>query len=69
LAVVALTKEDGGYVAHAGGLRIEADKVVVAAGVFQKPHVPDLAQEIDPGITQLHSSEYRNPRRCMQHAS
>jgi putative flavoprotein involved in K+ transport len=60
-AVDALTKEAGGYVARTEGLRIEADKVVVAAGVFQKPHVPDLAQEIDRGITQLHSSEYRSP--------
>ena len=33
-------------------------------GSSRKPHVPDLAQEIDPGIRQLHSSEYRNPRRC-----
>jgi putative flavoprotein involved in K+ transport len=59
--VDALTKEEGVYVAHADGLRIEADKVVVAAGVFQRPHVPELAREIDPGITQLHSHEYRNP--------
>jgi putative flavoprotein involved in K+ transport len=60
IAVDALTKEEGRYVARADGLRIEAENVVVAAGVFQRPHVPDLAQEIDPALTQLHSSEYRN---------
>jgi putative flavoprotein involved in K+ transport len=34
--------------------------VVVASGVFQKPFVPDFAPELDPGITQLHSNDYRN---------
>jgi putative flavoprotein involved in K+ transport len=60
-AVQSLTKEDGRYVAHCDELRIEADKVVVAGGVFQKPYVPELRRELDPRITQLHSSEYRNP--------
>jgi putative flavoprotein involved in K+ transport len=60
IAVDTLTKEEGRYVAHADGLHIEADNVVVAAGVFRQPNIPELAQELDPGITQLHSSEYRN---------
>ena len=34
---------------------------MVATGVFQTPHVPDFAGELDPGITQLHSNDYRNP--------
>jgi putative flavoprotein involved in K+ transport len=55
-----LAKEEGRYVADAEGVRIEADNVIVAAGVFQQPHVPELARELDPRITQLHSSEYRN---------
>jgi len=28
--------------------------------VMQKPYVPSFAEELDPRITQLHSSEYRN---------
>ena len=44
----------------AGGTRFEADNVVIATGVFQKPHVPEFASELDPSITQLHSSAYRN---------
>ena len=56
-----LAKKDGRYVATAGDLRFEADNVVLATGVFQKPHVPDFAGELDPGITQLHSNDYRNP--------
>ena len=59
-AVEALTQEDGRYVAHTGGSRIEAETVVVASGVFEKPHVPEFADELNPAITQLHSSAYRN---------
>lgn len=34
--------------------------VVVATGTFGRtPHVPDVAAELDAGILQLHSSEYR----------
>ncbi len=58
--VDSLAKEDGRYVARAGDQRFEADNVVVATGVFQKPYVPDFAGELAPGITQLHSSAYRN---------
>jgi putative flavoprotein involved in K+ transport len=60
VAVEALEREDGRYVAVAGDRRFEADNVVVATGVFQKPQAPDFAAELDPGITQLHSSAYRN---------
>ena len=59
-AVEALTKENGSYVATTGAGRFEADNVVVATGVFQKPYTPDFAGDLDPGITQLHSSDYRN---------
>ena len=55
-----LEVEDGHYVATSGERRFEADNVVVATGVFQKPHVPEFAEELDPGITQLHSNDYRN---------
>jgi putative flavoprotein involved in K+ transport len=59
-AVDTLAKEHGRYVATSGDLRFEADNVVIATGVFQKPHVPNFAGELDPGITQLHSRDYRN---------
>ena len=53
---------DGGYVVAADGQRIEADNVVVATGTFGRtPAVPDFAADLDPGIRQLHSSEYRRP--------
>ena len=49
------------WVADAGGVRVEADSVVVATGAFQRPRVPAVAARLDPRIHQLHSSGYRNP--------
>jgi len=56
-----LTKEGNRYVVTAGDHRFEADNVVVASGVYQKPKVPAFAVELDPGIVQMHSAEYRGP--------
>lgn len=58
--VEALTQEDGRFVAHTRESRIEAETVVVASGVFEKPYVPTFAGELNPTITQLHSGAYRN---------
>ena len=38
-----------------------ADNVVVATGGYHSPRIPSFAPELDQGIVQLHSSEYRNP--------
>jgi putative flavoprotein involved in K+ transport len=38
------------------------DNVVVATGTFGRtPMIPEFADQLDPGILQLHSSEYRRP--------
>jgi putative flavoprotein involved in K+ transport len=60
ITVDELGKEDGRYVVRGDGLSFEAENVVLATGVFRRPHVPDFARELDPGITQLHSNDYRN---------
>ena len=50
------------YVATLGEDTITADNVVVATGTFGRtPYVPDVARRLDPGIRQLHSSEYKHP--------
>ncbi len=50
------------YVVDCGDRVVGADNVVVATGTFGRtPYVPELAAELDPGILQLHSSEYHNP--------
>jgi putative flavoprotein involved in K+ transport len=40
---------------------IAARQVIVATGPFQHPWVPKVARELDPGIRQIHSAEYRSP--------
>ena len=48
------------YSISAGDRVFEAEHVVVAMATFQRPKVPPFAAELDPGIVQLHSSDYRN---------
>lgn len=50
-----------GYVIASGDRTFEAAQVVIAAGFFRRPHVPEFAANLDPGIRQLHSSDYRQP--------
>jgi putative flavoprotein involved in K+ transport len=51
---------DGGFVATLGADTITCDNVVVATGTFGRtPYIPAFAADLDPAITQLHSSEYR----------
>ena len=59
-AVDALWKEETGTSSRRGRRRFEADNVVVASGVMQKPFVPSFASELDPRIRQLHSNDYCN---------
>jgi putative flavoprotein involved in K+ transport len=61
-----LSGNAGGYMVTAGERRFEADNVIVATGVFQSPFVPDFATELDPGITQLHSNDYRGPAQLQE---
>ena len=61
IRVDGLSRENGGYVVTSGLQRYDADNVVVATGGYQAPRIPEFAAELDPGIVQLHSSEYRNP--------
>jgi putative flavoprotein involved in K+ transport len=39
----------------------EAENVIVASGADRAPKIPDFALDLDAGIMQLHSSEYRDP--------
>ena len=55
--------EGGGYlVTTADGDQIRAENAVICTGTFGRtPLVPDFADQLDPGIRQLHSSQYRGP--------
>jgi putative flavoprotein involved in K+ transport len=59
--VTSLTQRDGGYVVATDDETITASHVVVATGPFQTPFVPPLAADVDEAVTQIHSSQYRNP--------
>jgi putative flavoprotein involved in K+ transport len=61
VSVSRLVREGDVFVATAGDRRYEAHNVVVAAGGFQRPQVPDFADELDSAILHLHSSHYRRP--------
>ncbi len=60
--VTSLAKAPGGqgFVAETSAGRIEAARVVVATGPFQKPIIPTVVPD-SAGITQIHSEGYRNP--------
>ncbi len=40
-----------------------ADQVVVAAGSYQKPIIPRMAERLPQAIQQLHSEQYKNPKQ------
>ncbi|MBW3579381.1 MAG: NAD(P)-binding domain-containing protein [Actinobacteria bacterium] len=54
-------QEGSRYVVTVGDRELVADNVVVATGTFGGPYTPSFADELDPRIRQLHSSEYKNP--------
>jgi putative flavoprotein involved in K+ transport len=56
-----LSRQRDRFVVAAGGERFEAENVVVAMANYQRPRVPPFAGELDPGIVQVHSFEYRRP--------
>jgi putative flavoprotein involved in K+ transport len=57
--VTRLERTGHGFRALTATGTIEARNVVVATGPFQKPLIPTTIT--DPGITQMHSTAYRNP--------
>ena len=61
-----LSKESGAFVLMSGDQRFEADNVVVATGAYQSPRIPAFAGMLDPGIVQLHSSEYQSPSQLQE---
>jgi putative flavoprotein involved in K+ transport len=59
--VESVTQENGRFVVSLGDERLEAQNIVVATGALRIPKLPPFAAELDPGIVQLHSADYRNP--------
>jgi putative flavoprotein involved in K+ transport len=59
--VDSLSRYDDAYLVSAGYERYVSEHVVVATGPYQPPKIPGFAARLDPAISQLHSSAYRNP--------
>jgi putative flavoprotein involved in K+ transport len=57
--------DDGRYLVTCTRSTYLADNVVVATGGEHHPKVPDLSHQLDPGIRQLHSHDYRNPAQLL----
>jgi putative flavoprotein involved in K+ transport len=56
-----LERVGGGFVLASSGGAFEASNVIVATGAHRTPKVPAFASQLAAGITQMHSSAYRNP--------
>jgi putative flavoprotein involved in K+ transport len=61
-----LWKEGDRFIMTAGDQRFESENVVVAMANYQMARVPAFAQDLDPGIVQIHSHEYRNPSQLQE---
>jgi putative flavoprotein involved in K+ transport len=59
--VRSLMADNGRFLLEADGGQITASNVVVATGPFQIPYMPDLAEQLDPDVLQMHSTGYRRP--------
>src|SRR5919201_3264239 len=59
--VRAVRRADGGYLVELDDRGYTAEQVVIANGPFHVPRVPPIAQPLDAGVVQFHSTEYRRP--------
>jgi putative flavoprotein involved in K+ transport len=55
----------GTYLVTCSDTSFVAHQVVVATGGEQHPKVPDFADELDPGIRQIHSHDYHGPEQLL----
>ncbi len=61
--VVSVEQGHSGYrVLLLDGEALEAENVVVATGLFQRPKLPLCSSDLPARIMQIHSSQYRNPQ-------
>jgi putative flavoprotein involved in K+ transport len=60
--VTKLSRDGAGFVAETSQGKIEAKKVVVATGPYQRAILPDLLRD-EPDLFQVHASNYLNPEQ------
>lgn len=59
--VGSLSRRGDGYLVRTARAEFRAKHVIVATGSYHTPRIPNFADGLDPAITQLHSSAFRNP--------
>ena len=53
-------RDGGKYIIDTTNESLEANSVVVATGLFQRPRIPAISEGLPGQILQIHSGEYRN---------
>ena len=61
IRVLSVRRADGVFELRTSAGELRARNVVATPGANSTPRIPAVAQELDPGITQLHTSQYRGP--------
>lgn len=62
VAVTRLSRDAAGLFAlETSAGPMTADQVVLAVSGYHVPNIPRMAEKLAPGVTQIHSSAYRNP--------
>jgi putative flavoprotein involved in K+ transport len=61
--VTALRAAEDGYLLDCGRTTYEANAVIISTGAYQLSYTPPIASGLDEHVTQLHSTEYRNPEQ------
>jgi putative flavoprotein involved in K+ transport len=61
IEVMRVRRNDGRFVVVTSDGEFDADKVVIAAGAYQRPTATSLTQAVPAETFQLHTSEYRRP--------
>ncbi|MCU1518195.1 MAG: FAD-dependent pyridine nucleotide-disulfide oxidoreductase [Pseudarthrobacter sp.] len=59
--VLSVGRTDGIFELQTSAGPLRARNVIATPGGNSTPRIPEVARALDPGITQLHSSEYRGP--------
>src|SRR5262249_36094538 len=54
-------KSGRGYFVETSIGRFEAENIVVATGLYQRPKTSAFSADFPPEVKQIHSDEYRNP--------
>ncbi len=61
IKVDSLSREGNFFCIKAGENHFQAEHCVVAMSNYQVPKIPKFSGQLNPDITQLHSSEYKHP--------